>query len=173
MRLQVVTRLRSLLAPAKISAYDKWKNHLEVTTSLWNLMEARDSVAPEDIKVIEAFIVNLYSSIKLCPSWRLTRLIFADRCLEALTYCHPERLPLSNTSSKSFSRLATSSGGSPWWSFRSNPKDWGWVETDNGWVPHWIHIPKAAVAMKNDIKSCNWGVKCEGICGSFWKGLYY
>ena len=89
---------RSFLASiGKKSAYDKWTNHPEVTRTLCNLGEAPDTLASDDIKVIEAFIFNLYSSI--CPSIEVDN-SYLHRKLEASMHYHQRRLLPLNISSE-------------------------------------------------------------------------
>ena len=155
----------------KKSAYDKWTNHPEVTRTLCNLGEAPDTLALDDIKVIEAFIVNLYSSI--CPFIEVDK---ARQFIFAQTSRGFDALPPTKTALIEHIKRVVLQAGYIWGQslvvIQEQPIPSDWVVSDNGWMPHWTYIPKAAIAMKNDIKSCACGIKCEGMCGCFSKGFY-
>ena len=106
-----------------------------MTRTLCNLEEAPDTLALADIKVIEAFIVNLYSSI--CPFIEVDK---ARQFIFAQTSRGFDALPPTKTALIEHIKRVVLQAGYIWGQSlvaiqeQPSPRDWGWVVSDNGWM---------------------------------------
>ena len=46
------------------------------------------------------------------------------------------------------------------------PTEWGWEESENGWVPKWTDLPEASAACQ-ELIHCSCKKSCQGAAQSF------
>ena len=47
-----------------------------------------------------------------------------------------------------------------------SPTEWGWEQSENGWIPKWTDLPEASVACQELIR-CGCKKSCQGLCKCF------
>ena len=51
-----------------------------------------------------------------------------------------------------------------------SPAEWGWEESENGWVPKWTELPEASAAC-HELIHCGCKKSCQGLCKCFQTNL--
>ncbi len=155
----------------KKSAYAKWCTRPDLTTALCHLMQRPPTLSPEDIDVIESYVVLLYSIT--CSSTEVNQArqnIFAQ---SSRTF---EYLPPTKAALIEHVKRVTYQAGYVWGqSLVANqvlpsPGSWGWTHTESGWVPFWTPLPPAAKALE-ELVSCGCTKSCAGKCSCYKRGL--
>ena len=129
------------------------------------------TLSSEDIKVIDSFVVPLYSVN--CPLTEVNpahQQIF-DQLSKTIEYLLPTKEALTE-----HIKRATYQAGYVWdqsliaEQVLPSPDKWGWAESESGWVPFWTPLPQATKALEELVR-CGWTKSCAGKCSCKEKGL--
>ena len=122
------------------------------------------SVTDEDFKVVERYIILLYSKTSSHASVNEARKHLFSQGNRQIENIPPTRCALVEHVNR-----AVYQAGHIWGQAMianpelPNPSDWGWIKNNDTWVPFWSSLPEAAKSCRELIK-CNCKNTCSGRC---------
>ncbi len=150
----------------KKTAWNIWQKHPEFNTVFEHLSYCPNDVSTHDLTLLERFTTLLYNRSSQLSSVNTARLqLFSQKNRQI------ENIPPTQSSLLQHAKRAAYQSGHIWGQASTwnpsipSPKDWGWLQQDDRWIPHWTALPEAAKACRELIKcGCKSANPCRGNC---------
>ena len=148
----------------KPTAFSLWKTFNEVTPIFGNLSKMPMCVSDEEYKVLQRFVVLLYSrtsSIECVNAARQSLFSQGNRTIE--------NIPPTKAALEQHVKRAAYQGGIIWGQAMVcsqeivNPTEWGWKLNDGVYSPIWTELPDAAKVCQ-ELIHCSCKKACRGLC---------
>jgi len=121
------------------------KHGLSSTATFTKLSSTPTALEDEDLQIIEEFVVLMYdrsSSYKEVNEARLDLFARKQRAYDCI--------PPTKASLREHCKRAAFQAGHIWSQSLicspvvPSPRNWGWQQSDSGWLPHWTDLPAVA-----------------------------
>ena len=136
--------------------------------NIMHLMERPITISSEDIKIIESFVVSLYSVTYPLTEVNQTRQQIFAQSSRTFEYLLPTKAAIIE-----HIKSATYQAGYVWGQSPVTEQvlpSPGWVESESGWVSFWTPLPRAAKALE-ELVSCGCTKTCAGKCSCYKRSL--